>query len=354
MSVSKMQIFARSNGQALVETVVMLPILVTLILAIAYLKALTDTRVRAIEAARYVAWEGTWSVRQNDDNLAMKDADELRKELFAVGLGRHLGTIEVVKRDIRTYKTAVEAARPNPDDTQPTPFFPQALANVFGGVDPNQNQSDQNSFSGAMDSLGSAANSIFDIGADVAIPVHDVFGALSNWKDETDNSMYTAKVTYNFKGAGIFTFLPAIPVRGFSTVLSHPYNVKRDNDENEYKALFGAPDALFADSSAHVFPMWIFPDPGALAELPGPGFSSGLNSAAGAISQGLDFVKQLISAPGGFLSQIPSLGSGGGLGWHTPDGTLKEFPELHDTSTDNNSGGSGSSVDNTNNGAGGG
>jgi hypothetical protein len=343
-----------NRGQALVETVVMLPILVTLILAISYLKALTDTQARAIEAARYVAWEGTWSVRENNDDLKVKDADELRKELVAIGLGDDFDTVEVVKRDIRTYKAAVEAVRPNPDDTQPTAFFPQALANVFGGVDPNQNESDQSSFSGAMGNLGSVANTIFDIGADVAIPVHDAFGTLSNWKDETDNSMYTATLTINFKGLGIFTYIPAVQVRGFSTVLSHPYNVKRDNDKNEYKAMFGAPDALFADSSAHVFKMWIFPDPGALAELPGPGFS-GLSSVAGAISGGLDFVKQLISAPGGILSQIPKLGGDtSGLGWHTPDGTLKEFPELHDTSTDNNSGGSGSSINNTNTGAGGG
>ena len=331
------------RGQALLETVVMLPILVTLILAIAYLKAMTDTNTRAIEAARYVAWETIWPVREHEDDLSIKDENELKSELFKVGLGRHLKNVEIVKRDLRTYKTAVDAARPNPDDTQPTPFFPQALADVFGGVDPSDNDSQESGFLGG---LGSGANALFDIGADVAFPVFDVFGALANWKDESDHSVYTTTVNYDFAGAGvIFSHMPAIRVRGFSTLISHPYNVKRDNNENEYKAVFGAPDALFADSSAHVFRMWILPDPGALAELPGPGFG-GLGAAAGAISGGVDFIKQLISAPGGFLSQIPSFGGDtSGMGWHSPDGTVKEFPELHDTSTDNtDANGTGSGV----------
>lgn len=333
------------RGQSLTETVVMLPILVTLILAITYLKGLTDTQIRAVEAARYVAWETTWSVRANQEDLSIKSEEQFRSDLVKMGLGRHLSTVKLQRRDIRTFIAAMDAARPANDDSKPAPFFPDFLNQAFGGVNAGQNGSDQSGFEGAMDSLGSVANAVFDIGAAVAYPVHDVFGELSNWEDETNKSMITVTVTYRLSGAGIFKRFQSIPVRGFSTVLSSPYNVRRDTDESEYKAMWGDPGALFADSSSKVFRMWIFPDIGAFSQLPGGGGSSGLNDAGNAIDGGLDFIRQLISAPGGVLGQIPSLGSGGGLGWHTPDGTLKEYPELHDTSTDNGgSNGSGSNV----------
>jgi hypothetical protein len=332
------------RGQALVETVVMLPILVTLILAIAYLKALTDTQIRAVEAARYVAWETTWSVRANSDDLTLKTEDQLMAQLRSMGLGRHLASVKLKRRDIRTFVSAMDGARPANDDTQPAPAFPDFLNQAFGGTNANQNAQDQNSFEGALNSLGSAANTVFDIGAAVAFPVHDVFGQLSNWDEETNQGMITTTVTYAFKGAGIFSTMPAINVRGFSTVLSSPYNVRRDTDESEYTAVWGAPDALFADSSAKVFRMWIFPDIGPFSQLAGGGGDGGLASAGSAIDGGLDFIRQLISAPGGILGQIPGIGTDG-PGWHTPDGTLKEYPELHDTSTDTGSAnGSGSGV----------
>ena len=98
MSERRMRCFDRlgdTSGQSWVETVVMLPVIVALLLGLFYLHDLATTRIRAIQAARFVAWESTWYVREDKTNRAMPTGAELKKRLREVGLGRGLKNVDV-------------------------------------------------------------------------------------------------------------------------------------------------------------------------------------------------------------------------------------------------------------------
>jgi len=60
------------RGQSWVETVVMLLIIVPLLLGLFYLHDLTTMRIRAIQAARFVAWESDWYGREDQTNRALR------------------------------------------------------------------------------------------------------------------------------------------------------------------------------------------------------------------------------------------------------------------------------------------
>lgn len=328
-----------SRGQALVETVVMLPILVTLILAIAYLKALTQTQVRALEAARYVTWETVGHVRGDGE---AKNADQLKTDLRKLGLGRGLAEVEVVRKPLGDYIDAVAHASGD-SDRQPSFFIPQALANIFGGS--TSEGQDDNFLSGLASGADQGVNTVFDLAGEIAVPINDFFAYQTNWKDEADKGVFSVTTTYNFAGAGIFQYLGPIKVRGHSSILSHSWNIQRTNNDTEYKQLVGDPGTLIYNpvppdpEAGHIYYLWLAPSGGAPANTPLGGAFSTVASVGGTI---LNVVKNLISGPGALLSML-SFGSNE-AGWHTPSGTLKEYPELHQPASNSGTGaGSGGS-----------
>src|ERR1051326_9006609 len=92
-----------SRGQSWVETVVMLPVIVALLLGLFYLHDLVTTRIRAIEAARLVAWDSIWYGREDlferkmlpellegaplVDQALIEKAWKLRLQLVGLGFG---------------------------------------------------------------------------------------------------------------------------------------------------------------------------------------------------------------------------------------------------------------------------
>ncbi len=328
------------RGQALVETVVMLPILVVLILAIAYLKALTQSQARAIEAARYVTWETIGNVRGDGE---AKTVEQLKTELPQLGLGRGLADVEVTRQPLNDF---LDKVKHDSGDTnrQPGFFIPQPLANIFGG---STSQGQEEGFLDGLTNsgLGEGVNTVFDLAADAAVPIDDFFAYQTNWKDEADKGLFSITTTYDFAGAGVFQFLGPIKVLGHSSMLSHSWNIQRKDNDTEYKALVGDPGTLVYNpsppdpSAGHMYYLWLLPSGGAPPNTPlGEAFSTIL-SIGGTI---VNFVKDVIGAPGAFLSML-SIGSNE-PGWHVPSGTLKEYPELHQpassTGTGSQSGGS--------------
>src|SRR5512144_2350253 len=95
-----------ARGQSMVETVVFLPVLIVVFLLMFYLKGLLNTKMRAVEAARYVTWENTWIPREGiakdviEDGRprGQKDDTQLRNELVQVGLGAYLFRVQGTKR----------------------------------------------------------------------------------------------------------------------------------------------------------------------------------------------------------------------------------------------------------------
>src|SRR3972149_4742637 len=91
-----------SHGQSLVETVIFLPVLVIVFLGMFYLKGLLNTKMRAVEAVRFVTWENTWIPREGiarnviEDGRPRghKDDTQLRNELVQVGLGAYLFRVQ--------------------------------------------------------------------------------------------------------------------------------------------------------------------------------------------------------------------------------------------------------------------
>jgi hypothetical protein len=202
-------------------------------------------------------------------------------------------------------------------------FLPQALTDPFSGLIGGQNEN--GSFlSGIANTAGGLFNVVGDVGGSVARPVHDAFGAMTRWNDpgrrEVSEAVYTAMLTYDFRPSGPFFRIAPIEIHGFSSILSHPFAVVRSNDPTEFTRVFGDPDAI-ADTSGHIFPLWLFPSPPPdVQDAFGP--ASQFLSTFGGI---FEIVKTVIVGLGGLLNQIPI----GNPGWKMPGGTLKEYPEFH-------------------------
>lgn len=298
-------------GQSYVETVVMLPVLLAIFLGLYYFDDLMQTRMRAIEAARYMTWEGVWHVREDNNNRQMKSNGTLVQDLQDMGLGVGLvavsaGASTQNRRSLGGYAGDVSGA-------DATTIPPQLITDLFGG--------DDSALTGALgqvNGLISSLGPLFSVTGDVSFFAHDFFARQTDWVDEANGGVYTAKVVYRFKGAGFFQSLPGIEITEYSSLLTHPLNIKRTNDEEELDALIGT-GAMFRCSGSdlgHIFDLWLFPS--------GPFADNGLaDGLSGVLSGGKCFFSQISSVMGIF----DFLGTQ--LGFKMPDGTLKEFPELH-------------------------
>ncbi len=309
------------QGQSWVETVVMLPIIVVLLTGLFYLHDLVAVRMRAIQAARFVAWESTWYVREDNTNRAMATADELKQTLKKVGLGAGLKNVDVFRRGVGQYKGDVEGV-------DPFPFVPGAISNLVGDTFGGGDQSDGfiNQMAG---SLSGVLNGLAGLAGDAAFFFADLMAKNLNWDDEMEHSVYTARVIYKMSYSGIFQKFGTSTIVQRASVLSHPYNVKRTNDDQEYKDLLGSP---CGSTDGHVVKLWLFPQGGV------PPISSGSDSA-GSVTQGINSVldlgggiaKCIVAGPGKLLGGLDFLG--GNIGFEMPDGTLKEYPELNQPSS---------------------
>lgn len=297
----------RESGQSYVETVVMLPVLLALFLGLYYFHALVQTRMRAIEAARYVTWEGIWHVREDRPNRTMKDDGRLAEELRRIGLGT--GLLEVRggadgphRRSLNKYTSDVSGAS---FTSEP----PQFIVDLFPGG------GSVAAFAGQVDGFLNALGPLFSVAGDVAFFAHDFFALQTLWQGEVDG-VYTAKVVYRFKGAGFFQSLPGVQIVEFSSLLTHPLNVRRTDDRREYDAMFGSSELFqcFGSDPGRVYPLWLFPT-GPLAN----------NDIANTLSAIQGFGKCFLQTIGSVLSIADIIGTQ--LAFKLPDGTLKEFPE---------------------------
>lgn len=300
------------SGQSYVETVVMLPVLLAIFLGLYYFHDLTHMRIRAVEAARYMTWESVWSVREGNPGRAYKTNAQLAQELQDVGLGWGLMQVGNLKRSLSQYRSDVSGLGT-------TLFFPQFLANFFPG-----GGGGTAAFTQIPGAISGVLGPILDLSGDVAVPVHDTFAGMSNWGDEAGQAVYTARVAYALGSAGFFQSLGTIQVREFSSILSHPFNVVRTDDNTEWVRMFGEPTDLCRDE-AHVFGIWLFPSGDFGAAL---GNASGMGSLLGTIGEVIDVLKCVGGGAGSLFANIDSALSTN-VGFQLPYGTLKEYPELN-------------------------
>jgi len=312
------------RGQSWVETVVMLPVIVALLLGLFYLHDLAATRMRAIQAARFIAWESVWYGREDNADRAMKTPDQLRQRLRQVGLGFGLKTVDVLKRPLPKFKSDQK------NGVEPTFFLPCALSNLLPGgacgVEGGTDQS-QGFISGIASSLSGVLNGLLGLAGDAAFSFQDLMAQNTNWDDEMNGSVYTAVVVYNYGYTGFFQSFGTAKVAQTASVLSHPYVLRRTNDDQEYDELLGDPCSnLIGNANGHVVKLWLFPS----AVVPGiQGFGTDASQTANQIVGKLgDAGKCVVSAIGGLAGGLDKI-LGSNLGFKMPDGTLKEYPELN-------------------------
>src|SRR5438067_2748430 len=258
-----------SRGQSWVETVVMLPVIVALLLGLFYLHDLVTTRIRAIEAARLVAWDSIWYGREDlferrmlpellegaplVDQALIEKAWKLRLQLLGLGFG--LKHVDVFKRKLGKFTDDVG------DGVPPTFFVPAALANAIGATFGGGDQSDS-FITGIADSLSGVLNGLAGLTGGVAFAFQDMMAQNTNWDTEMDNSVYTARVIYSFGYTGFFQRFGTSTIVQRASVLSHPYAVKRSNDGDELDDLLGNPCAFDDTDHGHVVKLWLFPQGG--------------------------------------------------------------------------------------------
>lgn len=302
---------AGERGQAYVETVVMLPVLLTIFLGLYFFSELVRERMTAVEAARYVAWEGLWYVRETNPSRQMKSDVQLRRELGAMGLGVNLidvksGADASFRRSLNQYTSDVGGASATVDPPQIVgDFFPSSF--------------DASQLTGPVNGLVSQLGPLAGLVGTGAFLAHDFFANQTDWVDEASGAVYTARLTYHFKGAGFFGSLPAITMTEYASLLTHPLNIKRSDNQGELDDLIGAGSTFscFGSNKGHIFDLWLFPS--------GP--LVGNNGIASAVSTGLSGGKCFFASLGSVLGLADFLGTQ--LGFKMPSGTLKEFPELH-------------------------
>src|ERR1051325_11697820 len=261
-----------SRGQSWVETVVMLPVIVALLLGLFYLHDLVTTRIRAIEAARLVAWDSIWDGREDlferkmlpellegaplVDQALFEKARKLRLQLVGLGFG---------------------------DGVPPTFFVPAALSNAIG--DTFGGDQSTSFITGIADSLSGVLNGLAGLTGGVAFAFQDMMAQNTNWDTEMDNSVYTARVIYSFGYTGFFRGFGTSTIVQRASVLSHPYVLRRTDDTKEYDELLGdACSDLIGTNSGHVVKLWLFP------QKPFPsiqGFGSDVSSTVGNVTDKL-------------------------------------------------------------------
>jgi hypothetical protein len=341
------------RGQSWVETVVMLVVIVPLLLGLFYLHDLVMVRMRAIQAARFVAWESDWYGREDQPNRAMKIVTQTDwiKRLKKIGLDG-VTNVDVFKRRIGQYSSDVG------DGVQPTLFLPCPLSNVLpgGGQCGTEGGTDQSQgfINGIASGLSGVLNGLGGLTGPVAFVFQDAVALNTNWDNEANGSVYTARVIYKMGYTGFFQSFGTSTIVQRASILSHPYVLRRTNDDQEYDELLGdACSDVFSDTSGHVVRLWLFPQN--LAVFPSiQGFGTDTQQTIGTVTNKLGSAgKCIISGLGALASGLDKI-LGSSLGFKMPDGTLKEYPELSmPTNTGQTSGnGSGGSLGNCQSGGG--
>jgi hypothetical protein len=324
-----------AKGQAITEMLIFLPTLLLLFLGGIYLREMSDTKIRAIEAARYVTWQGVWYVRgayKGGSGGTVKTTAQLRNELNQVGLGRNL--IEA-RADMSTpssdftlgnYVEAFTTTNPPAGDplgafANPRVFpLPPVTSVAFAGAGALTPAAG----TGAIGSLLSFASTTLNL----PYLAQDWVAQNTNWTNESKKTIYAARVTYGFGGAGLFGAIPQIRIVERSNLLSHPYNIERTDNQGEYDEMFGC-NFLEASScsgrtqppDSHVFDLWLVPTnpiPGVTVTAP---FLGGIKRLASGNFPPFN--------PG--LADLPSPFNGIFAWPKMPEGTLKEYPELNMT-----------------------
>ncbi len=320
-----------AKGQAITEMLIFLPTLLLLFLGGIYLREMSDTKIRAIEAARYVTWQGVWYVRgayKGGSGGTVKTPTQLANELRQVGLGRYL------------VEARADMARPSSDmtlgdyvDTFTTtsppagdPLGSFATPRLFPLPAPLGPFSLNGALAGALTPAAgtSAIGSLLSLAGNVAFVAQDYFAQNTKWTDESRKTIYAARVAYRFGGAGLFGAIPQITIVERSNLLSHPYNVERTDNKGEYDEMFGCPPSENCSGrtkpdESHVFDLWLFPS----NPVPGTTFTGPVSSVIKDIASGnFPPVNLLSSIPPPFdIFAWPKM----------PEGTLKEYPELNMT-----------------------
>ncbi|MBI2962987.1 MAG: pilus assembly protein [Deltaproteobacteria bacterium] len=328
---------ARDHGQSLVETVIFLPVLVIIFLGMFYLKGLLDTKMRAVEAARYVTWENTWIPREGinlnvaEDGRARghKGNATLRNELIQLGLGAYLCNscpAQGVQGTKRKEGLGDYLSRVQPGSAPMTTTIPAVVTQLFGDLagfgggstsaftsnpdGPPSTGGGSSSGSGALSSLdlGSGLSDILNIVGGAAFTVYGVMGHQTKWGTESDESVLTSQVVYKYDAGGTTIFVPRF-VSEQSSILSHPFNIKRSNDNEEHHRLAGdGSSCTDTNNLGHIFDLWLFPSgqPTAL-RIPKCAFAA------------IATVTNFLSALNPFSPSVPL---------RLPNGTLKEYPEM--------------------------
>jgi hypothetical protein len=355
-------------GQSLVETVIYLPVLVLIFLGMFYLKGLINTKMRAVEAARYVTWENTWIPREGialnviEDGRPRghKDDATLRNELIKVGLGAYLCAScpgQGVQGTRRKEALGDYLSRVQPGSAPMTTTIPAVVTQLFGGGagfgggstsafssnpdSPPGSGGGSSSGSGPLDSLdlGSGLSDILNFIGGPIFTVYGIMGHQTKWGTESDESVITSRVVYHYQAGGT-TIFRARFITEQSSILSHPFNIKRSNDREEHHRLAGD-GASFQDVNnlGHIFDLWLFPSgqPTALRILKAP---------FAAITNILNFLGDFLSAMNPLGPDKPPL--------RLPNGTLKEYPEMDLPASAGSGGGASGSGGGTGSGLGGG
>ena len=302
------------SGQSMIETVIVLPVILLLFLGLYYFKEIVNTRMRAVEAARFLTWESVWNAREKRPDRAIKNDETLRQEVVQLGLGRGLVSLEGVRggrKSLGTYAGTIQNGAPG------YIAVPAFVGNFFQSPEQTATDSSQSSpGSGqlpAMDSFSGAFQQVLNVAGDLTFGLSDTVAKMTDWDAEADGAVFTSFVTYRVRGTSVFRFLGNTDISQTSSILSHSYNVVRETNQTEYDRVFGTGDigsCATGSGRGHIFDLWFLPT------VPVTGIAEVTNIG-----------KCFLAEAGSIIGIVDSLG--GNLGFKVPDGTLKEYPELH-------------------------
>jgi hypothetical protein len=176
--------------------------------------------------------------------------------------------------------------------------------------------------------LSGVLNGLAGLTGPVAFVFQDAVALNTNWDNEANGSVYTARVIYKMGYTGFFASFGTSTIVQRASILSHPYVLRRTKDDQEYDELLGnACSDVFSDTSGHVVRLWLFPQN--LAVFPSiQGFGTDTQQTIGTVTNKLGAAgKCIVSGLGALAGGLDSV-LGSNLGFKMPDGTLKEYPEL--------------------------
>lgn len=303
----------------MIETVVMLPVILLLFLGVWFLKQVVDTRMRAVEAARYATWESVWNARGPGGQF--KSDGALLQDIVRMKMDRGLVSVSgaIARQSLSAYSSSKVGSAGFAEVPQFVGGFFQnpEKAATESSRKPGTNQVpgfDDPTTGDGGDSVGSVISDFLKGPGEFAFKLSDFIAAMTLWGTEADRSVVTAGVTYRVTGTSVFRFLGDIDISQRGSILAHPYNVLRGTDESEYNRVFGTNkigDCVTGAGRGHIFDLWFFPG------LPVPG-----------VQEATGFAKCLLAEIGAVVGAVDSVPIiGGDLGFKTPDGTLKEYPE---------------------------